>query len=104
MRAILTYHSIDESASPALHAAGEEAYHTLRDLVAAGLDDGELRGGDPDLVSLSCWSMVHGLSALLSSGAVPAPPTAAAQAELARALIGLLGQGIAARELRPPRA
>jgi AcrR family transcriptional regulator len=95
---------ISVSSPSALHAAGEEAYRTLRDVVAGGLDGGQLRGGDPDLVSLSCWSMVHGLSALISSGAVPAPPSAVAQAELTRSLVGLLGQGIVAREVMPPRA
>jgi AcrR family transcriptional regulator len=88
---------IDEDASPALHAAGEEAYRALRDVVAAGLDRGELRGGDPDFVSLSCWSMVHGLSALLSSGAIPVPASQPALRELVVGQLRLLSQGIAAR-------
>jgi len=50
--------------------------------------------GDPDLLSLTAWSLVHGLSALLSSGAIPVPPTAAAERELVLATLRLLGQGI----------
>jgi AcrR family transcriptional regulator len=88
---------IDEAASPALRDAGEEAYLALRDVVAAGLDRGELRGSDPDSVSLSCWSMVHGLSALLSSGAVPLPASRAALRELVVSQLRLLSQGIVAR-------
>ena len=79
-----------------LKAAGDEAYRVLRDEVATGLERGELRGGDPDLVSLTCWSLVHGLSALLSSGAVPAPPSAAGQRELVLSTLRLLGSGIRA--------
>ena len=83
------------NALPELQAAGEEAYGVLRDVVAAGLDRGELRGGGPELVSLTCWSLVHGLSALLSSGAVPPPTSAAAQRELVLSALRLLGRGIA---------
>ena len=89
---------ICDQSSPPLQAAGEEAYNALRDVVAAGLDRGELRGGDPDLVSLSCWSLVHGLSALLSSGAVPPPANESALRELVLANLRLLSQGIDARD------
>ncbi|HTB57002.1 MAG TPA: TetR-like C-terminal domain-containing protein, partial [Polyangia bacterium] len=82
-------------ALPELQAAGDEAYGVLRDVVALGLDRGELRGGDSDLVSLTCWSLVHGLSTLLSSGAVPPPTSAAAQRELVLSALRLLGRGIA---------
>ena len=83
-----------EAQSPTMSAAGEEAYGTLRGIIAAGLERHELRGGDPDLLSLTAWSLVHGLSALLSSGAIPVPPTAAAERELVLATLRLLGQGI----------
>jgi AcrR family transcriptional regulator len=91
----------DAQPSPELHAAAEEAYGLLRELVATGLARRELTGGDPDLVSLSCWSMVHGLSALLSSGAVPLPGSPAALRKLVVATLGLLGQGIAASPITP---
>jgi AcrR family transcriptional regulator len=53
---------------PSLRSAGDEAYHVLRDLVAEGIEGGQLRAGDPDEVSLAAWSMVHGLSMLLIEG------------------------------------
>lgn len=56
---------------PSLVAAGDEAYGTLRDAVAAGLARGELRAGDVDTLSLACWSMMHGLSMLLVDRALP---------------------------------
>jgi AcrR family transcriptional regulator len=87
---------IGEEPGAELAAAGDEAYNALRGVVEAGLASGELRGGDPDLVSLSCWSLVHGLSSLLSSGAVPPPASPGALRELVAANLRLLGQGIAA--------
>jgi len=56
--------------TPELQAAGKEAYHLLRDLVAEGIARGELRAADPDALSLTVWSAVHGLSHLLISRAV----------------------------------
>src|SRR5262249_12629075 len=44
---------VDENWSPELREAGEEAYNVLRDVVAAGLDRGDLQKRDPNLVSLS---------------------------------------------------
>jgi len=79
---------------PELEAAGKEAFDTLRDVVAAGIAAGEFRPGDPDEVSLACWSMVHGLSMLLINGAVPKPTTRAAQRALATGLLRMLGDGI----------
>jgi hypothetical protein len=66
---------------------------TLRNEIAAGIDRGELRHGDPDQLSLACWSLVHGLSTLLINGAVRHPPTAAAERDLATALLLILGEG-----------
>jgi AcrR family transcriptional regulator len=83
-----------EAQSPALRAAGDEAYGVLRDLIAAGLERRELRGGDADLLALTAWSLVHGLSALLSSGAIPTPPTAAAERDLVLASLRQLAHGI----------
>lgn len=88
---------IDDHGAPALRSAGEEAYNVLRDAVARGIERGDLRGPDADAVSLSCWSLVHGLSDLLSSGAVPAPASPAALRELVVSQLRLLGQGIVAR-------
>jgi AcrR family transcriptional regulator len=81
-------------ATPELHAASQEAHLLLRNLVAEGIERGELRPGDPDTVSLAAWSMVHGLSHLLISQAVPPPGLPVALDELVAAMLGMLGAGI----------
>jgi len=58
------------AARPSLRAAGEEAYHVLRDVVAEGMERGRLRAGDPELVSLAAWALVHGLGMLIIDGQV----------------------------------
>ena len=57
-----------ELTTPELQAAGKEAYGLLRDTVGDGVARGELREADPELISLATWSLVHGLSHLLSTG------------------------------------
>jgi AcrR family transcriptional regulator len=79
---------------PALSAAGDEAYGTLRAVVESGIATGQLRNGDPDQLSLACWSLVHGLSTLLINGAIRRPPTAAAERKLVEGLLRLLGEGL----------
>jgi AcrR family transcriptional regulator len=85
-----------------LAEAGAEAYETLRAEVAAGIEHGELRAGDPDVQALACWSMVHGLSMLIINGALPAA-TGKAQRQLIEELLRLLGVGLYApgAEARP---
>jgi AcrR family transcriptional regulator len=90
-----------ENKTPELDAAGREAYLVLRNTVSDGITSGEFRPGDPDLVSLAAWSLVHGLSHLINNHAVDAPKTAAALATMTDNIIGLLGEGIVA-EARPP--
>ena len=76
-------------------AAGRAAgLPLLRDLVAEGIERGELRPGDPDLLSLASWSLVHGLSHLLINRAVEPPGGSAAVDQLTEALLQLLGEGI----------
>jgi AcrR family transcriptional regulator len=77
-----------------LMEAGDEAYHVLRDVVAAGLASGELRKADTDEVALACWSLVHGLSMLMIHGAVTRPETAELERTLTERLVLLLGRGI----------
>jgi AcrR family transcriptional regulator len=80
-----------------LTAAGDAAYLALRNEVAAGIERGELRQGDPDQLSLACWSLIHGLATLLINGAIPAPANAAAERQLVGGLLGLLGEGVYAQ-------
>jgi AcrR family transcriptional regulator len=77
---------------PELRAAGEEAYRVLRDEVAAGVARGDLRAGDPDRLSLACWSMIHGLATLIINRAIP--PHLGAGEQLAGAMMDLLADGI----------
>jgi len=77
-----------------LTAAGDEAYQMLRQEIAAGIGKGELRGGEPDQLALASWSLVHGLSTLIINGAIPAPASAAAERDLVRGMVGLLGVGL----------
>jgi hypothetical protein len=65
--------------------------------------DDQLRQGDPQQLSLACWSLVHGLSALLINGAIPAPVGAAAERRLIEGVVRLLGEGLnAANQPRSP--
>jgi len=91
--------AVGDKAPAELRAAAEEAYRELRTVVEAGIATGELRAGDPGLVSLSCWSLVHGLSALLSSGPVVMPSNPAALRDLVVANLRLLAQGIASTQV-----
>jgi len=77
-----------------LTAAGDEAYQILRQEIAAGIGNGELRAGEPDQLALASWSLVHGLSTLIINGAIPAPAGAAAERDLVRGMVGLLGVGL----------
>jgi AcrR family transcriptional regulator len=79
---------------PELTEAGDEAYSILRQEIARGIDNGDLRQGDPDQLALASWSLVHGLSTLIINGAIPAPTSAAAERELVMGMVKLLGVGL----------
>jgi AcrR family transcriptional regulator len=81
-----------------LRASGEEAYGVLRGLVVEGLKRGELRAGDPDQISLACWSLIHGFSMLTIESRLQSlreDPTRAGA--LLEALQGSLELGLARR-------
>ena len=85
-------------ASPALRAAGDEAYGVLRGLIVEGLADGSVGGADPDSLSLAAWSLVHGLSMLAIDGQLSHFGDAGQLADrVTRQLLGLLETGIASR-------
>jgi AcrR family transcriptional regulator len=87
-----------DAAPPSLKAAADEAFEVLRGEVVAGLARGELRGGDADELALACWSMVHGFGMLLVDRALPPGLCERVAAEATtRAMVGMLGRGIAAR-------
>jgi AcrR family transcriptional regulator len=84
-----------KSPPPSLQVAGEAAYLTLRDVVAAGIAQGELRAADPDEMALACWSIVHGFSMLTITGAVQRAENEQAEQALASRLLDLLAHGTA---------
>jgi AcrR family transcriptional regulator len=86
---------IDKTEMPAgLIAAGTDSYELLRGVVARGLERGELRGGDADTVSLSCWSMVHGFSMLCIDQALPQLVDRKATLQVAAEMLRLLELGL----------
>src|SRR6516225_2985309 len=76
-----------KSAHPALDDAGCACFNALRQAVAAAkFFEGDPDGGD---VSLACWSLVHGLSALIVDGRLAeydSDPAAAVATRLTRLL------------------
>jgi AcrR family transcriptional regulator len=86
---------IDKTKMPeGLVAAGARSYELLRGVVAQGLERGELRGGDADTVSLSCWSMVHGFSMLSIDQALPQLVDRNATLKVAAEMVRLLRLGL----------
>jgi AcrR family transcriptional regulator len=77
-----------------LLSAGQEAFGLLRGAVAEGIANGELRPGDPDVLAIAAWSMVHGLSDLLINGALERKGHQLAVEPLVDAVLGLLAGGM----------
>ena len=82
-----------KSAHPALDDAGCACFNALRQAVAAAkFFEGDPDGGD---VSLACWSLVHGVSALIVDGRLAEYDSDPAEAVAAR-LTRLLSDSLAA--------
>ena len=82
-----------KSAHPTLDDAGCACFNALRQAVAAAkFLEGDSDGGD---VSLACWSLVHGLSALIVDGRLAEYDSDPAEAVAAR-LTRLLSDSLAA--------
>lgn len=87
--------------TPALVAAGDEAYSVLRDAVAVGVSRGDLRDAEIDTLALACWSTMHGLAMLVVDRALPPLLCKESAArEMAIALMRLLFEGIHASATR----
>lgn len=83
--------------SEALRAAGDQAYHVLRDLIAEGIGASRFRKGDPDQLALAAWSLVHGLSMLiLDTNVGGLRDNAKAVNATTEALVGILETGLRA--------
>jgi AcrR family transcriptional regulator len=92
-----------QKASPALRAAGDEAYGVLRGLMLEGLADGSAAGADADTLSLCAWSLVHGLSMLAVDGQLaPWGDSATLADQVTRRMLALLESGIVVSPARKP--
>lgn len=55
----------DKAAHPALKAAAERAFGLLVSAIGDAQRGEQVRGGDPEEMTMAAWALVHGLSALL---------------------------------------
>ncbi|HEX6362320.1 MAG TPA: TetR/AcrR family transcriptional regulator [Albitalea sp.] len=96
----------DWQAHPSLAGASEELAGLLAETVKAGQDSGELRAGDLGDLTLTAWSLVHGLALLLVGRRIPGVKVDAAFARhAAQRCVSLLTEGLRApREDAAPRA
>ena len=86
----------DWSAHPSLQVASEELAQTLAGVVAAGQSAGTLRAAPLGDVTLTAWSLVHGLTLLLAGRRIPAAAVDDAFVErMAEQCVTLLMQGLA---------
>jgi len=56
---------------PELRASGDTAFDGLKTIIEEGQSTGVFRQGDIELLALSTWSCIHGLSMLLIGGNLP---------------------------------
>jgi hypothetical protein len=62
---------LDKRAHPTLHEAATAAFMNLHRTVLASQASGQLDDSPPDVISVTAWSAVHGVSALLVDGVLP---------------------------------
>ena len=87
-----------KSGHPALDEAGGACFNALRQAVAAAnFFDGDSNAGD---VALACWSLVHGLAALIVDGRLTEQGSGPAEA-IATRLTRLLSDSLAALDRMP---
>ena len=86
----------DWSAHPSLQQASEDLAQTLAGVVAAGQADGTIRAAPLGELTLTAWSLVHGLTLLLAGRRIPAAEVDDAFVErMAAHCVGLLMNGLA---------
>jgi AcrR family transcriptional regulator len=88
----------DWRAHPSLAQASSELATTLADIVKAGQASGELRAGSIGDLTLTAWSLVHGLALLIVGRRIPDVKVDAAFVKHAsRRCVALLIDGLRAR-------
>jgi hypothetical protein len=86
----------DWAAHPSLQQASEELAQTLAGVVAAGQSASEMRPAPLGEMTLTAWSLVHGLAMLLAGRRIPAPAIDDAFVEhMAEQCVALLMRGLA---------
>ena len=88
----------DKAEHPALKAAGERTFTLLIQAIAECQAVGRVRAGDPEVLAVAAWSIVHGLAALLVDGKLKSHATTSAEAErLAHTITDCFMLGVAPR-------
>ena len=86
----------DWSAHPSLQQASEELAQTLAGVVAAGQAAGAMQPAPLGQMTLTAWSLVHGLAMLLVGKRIPVPAVDDAFVEhMAEQCVALLMRGLA---------
>ena len=68
LRVMLGWEVPDKAAHPALKEAGARTFDLLVQAIADCQAAGQVRSGDPVVLAVAAWSIVHGLAALLVDG------------------------------------
>jgi len=94
----------DWQSHPALAQASAALAETLAQTVKAGQDSGELRAGELGDLTLTAWSLVHGLALLIVGRRIPGVKVDAGFVKHAsQRCVALLIEGLRERPAEPPR-
>ena len=86
-----------------LRAAATSAFSFLESAVVRGQEEGVVRQGEPRVLALSAWSLVHGLASLLVNDQLSEAGLGPDQAaDLAQQVGLVLREGLAPRSEQPP--
>lgn len=88
----------DETPDDPLEGAGKAAYAVLQNGIRAAQNAGLIAPGDPEILSLTAWSTVHGLAMILLDAPTGQAEYTPEQIDhMARAVIETLSQGLKPR-------
>lgn len=83
---------------PDLQQAGKESFEVIIGIVQRGLQEGSFSRERPDLIAMSCWSMVHGIASLSIDGMYTCAETDLPDDQLIEGALRLALTGILARQ------
>jgi AcrR family transcriptional regulator len=87
----------DASRHPTLATAAQAAFGLLVEALARCQQAGLAQPGDPKVLALPAWAIVHGLSALMVEGHLPGRESPADAQELAHAVTAAVFLGLGTR-------